>query len=181
MHIVWNILWNLNICQKHIYEKSLFSKHFILKHQGSFALQWRNSNFFFIFIFIFDFNRVIILYLISRALMDLHTSAAFIKPTSETSEPETSRISQDVSTNANRTSSFNNFLRLAIAATAIYHLEFNSLNVRMYTMHDPIFWTKHNEGFLTIYAQEMFRKVSRATVSTTQECPYSPMWCLNTG
>lgn len=56
--------------------------------------------------------------LMSRALMNLHTSAAFIKPKSETSEPETSRISQEASANANKTSSLNNFLRLAIAATA---------------------------------------------------------------
>lgn len=53
--------------------------------------------------------------------MDLHTSATFIKPESETSEPETSRISQEVSASAIKTSSFSNFLRLAIAATAICH------------------------------------------------------------
>lgn len=58
----------------------------------------------------------------SRALTDLHTSAAFTKPRSETSEPETSRISQEASANAIRTSSFRNFLRLAIAATANCHV-----------------------------------------------------------
>lgn len=54
----------------------------------------------------------------SKALMDLHTSVAFIKPISETSEPETSRNSQEASANAIRTSSLSNFLRLAIADTA---------------------------------------------------------------
>lgn len=59
-------------------------------------------------------------YLISIARTDLHIFTNCDKPKSETSEPDTSRISQELSANATIISSFSRFLRLAIAAIAIY-------------------------------------------------------------
>jgi len=82
----------------------------------------------------------------SRALTNLHTSAAFIKPKSETSEPETSRISQEASTNATRTSSFSNFLLLAIAATANCHQSLFTLSSTSLTI---LVLDKYVHGYMT--------------------------------
>lgn len=60
-------------------------------------------------------------YLISTAFRDLHISATLTNPVSETSEPEMSRISQELSAKDMITSSDSNFLLRAIDAIAICH------------------------------------------------------------
>lgn len=56
----------------------------------------------------------------STARRDLHITAKFVKPLSETSEPERSSISQELSAKERITESSNNFLLRAIAAMAAY-------------------------------------------------------------
>lgn len=72
-------------------------------------------------------------YLISTALRDLHVLPISANPKSETSEPETSRVSHELSTREIITSSFSNSLLRAIAAIDCYNFRKQIKNTHQMT------------------------------------------------